>query len=90
MVVESSSGPDGVYLNERGQGIGYRARTGAETTVTPLPNSPAGLIYLSSDKKHAQAIDADGHPIKTIELGAENGFTVIHHEPNIFAYRLEP
>jgi hypothetical protein len=97
VVVEWSAGPGGQYLHERGYGVGYRlTRDGQATVLTPLPESEAGLIRISkrlampAAARQAQALDMDGHVLKTVPVTTESGEPAIHHERGVFAYRLEP
>ncbi len=97
VIVESSARPGGQYLNERGAGVAYRfTRDGKARVLTPLPESEAGLIRFSKRLSmpapvgQAQALDSNGHVLKSVPIVTEGGEPAIHHERGVFAYRLEP
>ncbi len=96
VVVEWSAGPGGEYVNERGRGVGYRlTRDGQATVLMPLPESEAGLIRIPKRLAMpaavgpAQALDINGHVLKTVPVTMESGEPALHHERGVFAYRLE-
>jgi len=97
IIVEWSAQPGGEYTNARGRGVAYRlTRDGQATVLTPLPESEAGLLRLPKglsmpgSPRQAQALDIDGHVLKSVPVTREDGEPVLRHERGVFAYRLEP